>query len=191
MTWKIQALNGIRTNPRPLRYRCNALPTELSKPHESGRVWIRPFMFSRRNTRLKHVNAMVIEVQQWQLNNETMKDANAAITLLEKWPEPTTFALPLQCSTNCFKNGTRGRAVNACLWDPSIPHAPSWQNWGPFLEGPGNLTGWKSDFEIKVSRKVECVLTSNEVYFVSLANNYTVQFSNLLKLSSGMKNKTA
>ena len=24
------------TNPRPLRYRCSALPTELSKPHESG-----------------------------------------------------------------------------------------------------------------------------------------------------------
>ena len=29
---------------------------------------------------------MVIEVQQ-QLNNERIKDANAAITLLEKWPE--------------------------------------------------------------------------------------------------------
>ena len=26
------------SNPRPLRYRCNALPTELSKPHESGHV---------------------------------------------------------------------------------------------------------------------------------------------------------
>ena len=24
------------SNPRPLRYRCNALPTELSEPHESG-----------------------------------------------------------------------------------------------------------------------------------------------------------
>ena len=44
---------------------------------------------------------------------------------------------------------------------------------------PGNLTGPKSYFEIKFSRKVRCVLTSNEVHFVSLANNFTVQFSNL------------
>ena len=52
--------------------------------------------------------------------------------------------------------------------------------WGPFLETPGNLTGPKSYFEIRFSRKVGCVLTSNEVYFVSLADNFTVQFSNLL-----------
>ena len=26
------------SNPRPLRWRCSALPTELSKPHESGRM---------------------------------------------------------------------------------------------------------------------------------------------------------
>ena len=38
---------------------------------------------------------------------------------------------------------------------------------GPFLEGPGNLTGPKSYFEIKVSRKVGRGLTSNEVNFVS------------------------
>ena len=42
---------------------------------------------------------------------------------------------------------------------------------GPFLERRGNL---KSYFEIKVSRKVGCVLTSNEVQFVSLANNFAV-----------------
>ena len=41
------------------------------------------------------------------------------------------------------------------------------------------------------ARKVECVLTSNEVHFVSLADNFTVQFSNLLKLLSGMENKRA
>ena len=64
-------------------------------------------------------------------------------------------------------------------------------SWDPFLERPGNLTGPKSYFEIKFSRKVECVLTSNEVHFVSLADNFTVQFSNLLKLLSRMKNKTA
>ena len=63
--------------------------------------------------------------------------------------------------------------------------------WGPFLERPGNLTGPESDFEIKASRKVGCVLTSNKVHFVSLPNNFTVQFLNLLKLPSGMENKTA
>ena len=35
--------------PRPFGYRCNALQTELSKPHESGRVWVRPYTFSGRN----------------------------------------------------------------------------------------------------------------------------------------------
>ena len=29
-------------NPRPLRFRCSALPTELSKPLESGRIWVSP-----------------------------------------------------------------------------------------------------------------------------------------------------
>ena len=62
---------------------------------------------------------------------------------------------------------------------------------GPFLERPGNLTGPKAYFEIKVSRKVGSVMTSNEVQFVPLANNFTVQFSNLLKLPSGMEIKTA
>ena len=52
------------TNPRPLRYRCNALPTELSRPHESGRVWVRPFIFSGLNTLPKYMNSMVIDVQQ-------------------------------------------------------------------------------------------------------------------------------
>ena len=68
---------------------------------------------------------------------------------------------------------------------------PTYDTWGPFLERLGNLTGPKSYFEIKFSRKVGCVLTSNEVRFVSLAENFTVQFSNLLKLLSRMKNKTA
>ena len=30
------------SNPRPLRCRCSALPTELSKPHESGRIRVSP-----------------------------------------------------------------------------------------------------------------------------------------------------
>ena len=43
----------------------------------------------------------------------------------------------------------------------------------------------------KVSRKEGCVMTSNEVNFVFLADNFTVQYSNLLKLPSGMENETA
>ena len=61
---------------------------------------------------------------------------------------------------------------------------------GPFLKRPGNSTGSKSYFEIKVPRKVGPVVTSNEVNFVSLADTFTVQVSNLLKLPSGMENKT-
>ena len=62
---------------------------------------------------------------------------------------------------------------------------------GPFLERPGNLRGPKSYFEIKVLRNVGCVLTSNQVHFVSLADNFTVPFSKHLKLPSLMENKTA
>ena len=73
---------------------------------------------------------------------------------------------------------------------PFFACLPAYLRWGLFLERPGNLTGPKSYFKIKVSRKVGCVLTYNEVHFVSLAVNFTVQLSNLLKLSSGMENKT-
>ena len=41
---------------------------------------------------------------------------------------------------------------------------------GPFLERPGNLMGPESDFDIKVSRKIGRVLTSDEIHFVSLAD---------------------
>ena len=47
----------------------------------------------------------------------------------------------------------------------------------------------ESDYDIKVSRKVGRVLTSDEVHFVSLADNLTVQFSNLLKLPLEWKTK--
>ena len=30
------------SNPQPLQCRCSALPTELSKPHESGRMQVSP-----------------------------------------------------------------------------------------------------------------------------------------------------
>ena len=61
----------------------------------------------------------------------------------------------------------------------------------PFLERPGNLMGPKSYFEMKVSRKVGSALTSNEVHFVSLADNFTAPFPKLLKLPSLMENKKA
>ena len=60
---------------------------------------------------------------------------------------------------------------------------------GPFLERPGNLTGPESDFDMKVSRKVGRVLASIEVHFVSPADNFKAQFSNLLKLSLEWKTK--
>ena len=47
----------------------------------------------------------------------------------------------------------------------------------------------ESDFDIKVSRKVGCVLTFDEVHFVSLADNFTVQLSNFLKLPPEWKTK--
>ena len=62
---------------------------------------------------------------------------------------------------------------------------------GPFLEGPGNLTGPESNFGIKVWRKVGRVLTSDEVHFVSLAENFTVQFLKTFETPSRMENKTA
>ena len=62
---------------------------------------------------------------------------------------------------------------------------------GPFLESPGKLTVQESDFEIKVSRKVGSVLTSNEAYVLSLADNFTAPFSKLLELPSLMEIKTA
>ena len=58
---------------------------------------------------------------------------------------------------------------------------------GRFSKVPVTLTGPKPCFEIKVSRKVGSVLSSNEVYFVSLADNFTVQMSKLLKIVSLME----
>ena len=54
---------------------------------------------------------------------------------------------------------------------------------------PGNLTGPESDFDIKASRKVGGVLTSDEVHFVSLADSFAVQVSNVLKLPLEWKGK--
>ena len=43
-----------------------------------------------------------------------------------------------------------------------------------FSKDPVSFTGPVSYFEIKVSRNLGCVLASNEVHFVSLAENFTV-----------------
>ena len=67
--------------------------------------------------------------------------------------------------------------VNRLRQPPPLPllrHHSYLHSRGPFLERPGKLTGPVSYFEIEVSRKVGCVLTSNEVQFVSLAENFTV-----------------
>ena len=67
--------------------------------------------------------------------------------------------------------------VNRLRQPPPLPlllHLSYLHSRGPFLERPGKLTGPVSYFEIEVSRKVGCVLTSNEVQFVSLAENFTV-----------------
>ena len=94
--------------------------------------------------------------------------------------------------TRVFRNGsTSPSALPGLFYNPSTAPICVMVSWGPFLEGPGNLTGLKSYFEIKVSRKVGYVLTSNEVHFASLAGNFTIEFSKLLKLPPGMENETA
>ena len=99
----------------------------------------------------------------------------------------------LDSSFKRFENGTVKLSAKETKWTSlEVKTHPT------FLEnliskydfGPVKLTGPVSYFEIKVSRKVGCVLTSNEVHFLSLAENFTVKFSKVLKLPSGMENKT-
>ena len=90
----------------------------------------------------------------------------------------------------------KSRFYNITLCTPTqVPHLTTImvrkELWGPFLEGPGNLTGPESNFGIKVWRKVGRVLTSDEVHFVSLAENFTVQFLKTFETPSRMENKTA
>ena len=63
--------------------------------------------------------------------------------------------------------------IHACKFFPQVLQL-FYRLWGPFLERPGKLTGPVSNFDIEVSRIVGCVLTSNEVHFVSLADDFTV-----------------
>ena len=109
------------------------------------------------------------------------------------------FSIP-DGSFNRFKNSTVKLSAKETKWTSLEVRTHS-----AFLETliskydfvPVKLRGlWRNGppkpyFEIKVSRKVGRVLSSNEVNFVSLADTFTVQFSNLLKLTSGMENKTA
>ena len=85
-----------------------------------------------------------------------------------------------------FKNKCVLLSFMGVTWSGGLgPSFVNQRSRGLFLESPGNLTGLKSCFEIKVSRNVGCVLASNEVHFDSLADNFTVPFSKLLE------NKTA
>ena len=59
-----------------------------------------------------------------------------------------------------------------CSYEASIRSV--FTHLGPVSQSPGNLTGPKPYFEIKLSRKIGCFFTSNEVHFVSLADNFTV-----------------
>jgi len=47
------------SNTRPLRYGCNAFPTELSKSHESSCVWVGPLCSVDLILGLKYVNSIV------------------------------------------------------------------------------------------------------------------------------------
>ena len=86
----------------------------------------------------------------------TMADAKEKYTIL-------IFVIEIERNRSNFES-----------WSKSIVVAYVTDFWGPFLERLGNLTGLKSDFEIKVSRRAEFVLASNEVHFVSLADKFTV-----------------
>ena len=68
------------------------------------------------------------------------------------------------------------KAVHRWKWPLTRSDPCEWPpvTLGLFVKGPGNLTGMESDFDIKVSRKVGRVLISDEVQFVSLADNFTV-----------------
>ena len=95
------------------------------------------------------------------------------------WPELRKKCFLLSPSSKicfrntCFTDGKTGKQmpVSARMF-PSLAR-------GPFLESLGNLTGPKSFIEIKFSRKVGCVLTSNKVHFVSEVDDFTLKFSKL------------
>ena len=102
---------------------------------------------------------MVFSAKSFRPTRSTLKSHQC-------FPSPTTIT-GTSYIWICF-SGNFGRGNLGSLRDP-------------FLERPGNLTGPESDFDIKVSRKVESVLTYDEVHFDFLAHNFTVQFSNLWK----------
>ena len=86
------------------------------------------------------------------------------------------------------------QSLNSPFFPPHIGAEPGRakdESRGPFLERPGNLTGPESDFDIKVTRKVRLVLTSDEVHFVSLADNIYCTTLKPFETPSRMENKTA
>ena len=48
------------SSPRPLRFRCSALPTELSKPHESGRMRVSPLNVDAQSLNFFQVSVLVV-----------------------------------------------------------------------------------------------------------------------------------
>ena len=109
-----------------------------------------------------------------------------------QWRDKIIFSRPFDAFYSYFNaNEEYERRFYSDSCD-SYPVA-RFSNWSPktFLESPGNLTGPESDFDIKVSRKVERVLTFDEVHFDFLAHNFTVEIFNPFETPSRIENKTA
>ena len=93
-----------------------------------------------------------------------------------KTPNPRMHMEHCVHRENHLSEEHNGRPAN-CLQETKPKQTSAFfhcETGGPFLESPGNLTGPKLYLEIKVSRKVGCVQSSNEVHFVSLADYFTV-----------------
>ena len=120
MTWKNDMKkknSGFErdSNPRRLRYRCNALPTKLSKPHESGRVWVPTFMFSGRNTRMNSTdgNRCPTVAIKWGKNEicECSHDTTGKMTWKNSrlWTDPDVHTIELLgcwCTMEAHQHGS-------------------------------------------------------------------------------------
>ena len=127
------------------------------------------------------ISVLVLIGNKADLEDQKQVDENEARTLAEN--------LGLKYfETSAFNGQNVSKSVEALLDQVRL--------WllirGPFLERPGKFNGPGIIFRNQILKKsMRCVLTSNEAHFVSLANNFTVPFSKLLKLPYLMENKTA
>ena len=48
------------SNPRPLQCQCSALPTEVSKPHENGRMRVSPLNVDAQSLNFFQVSVLVV-----------------------------------------------------------------------------------------------------------------------------------